>query len=230
MLSCCPLRVHNTDRKLRRTHCYSWGVLSAYFCCVEKQSLCWKRRKKGMVCHHRHTFTRSSKIGCLSRLRRDRLHVHHWLRRDRRSHVWEAAVTFLASYLNNKNRASSRNDLEPCLASLSRRSDSQRLWRPQECPGCFLFQWWMESVFRQWVGGPLGLVALYLLERKEPRSQRPQGHVHAVQHRLLQNLAGHCLKGGFSLWGEVFGGTWSFAFRLLCWRSKTHPSVFGLSL
>lgn len=151
----------------------------------------------------------------------------HWPKRDRHSHVWEAAVTFLASYLNKNNRASSRNDLAPCLASLSCGSDSQCLWRPpSEVPGCFLFQWWVESVFRQWVGGPFGLVALYLLERKEPRPQCPQGHLHAVQHRLLQNPAGHCLEGGFSLWGEVFwGGTWSFASRLPCWRSKTHPSV-----
>ena len=62
----------------------------------------------------------------------------------------------------------------------------------------------MESVFRQRVGGPLGLVALYFLERKEPRSQRPQRHVYVVQHRLLQNPAGHCLKGGLSLRGKVF--------------------------
>lgn len=70
--------------------------------------------------------------------------------------------------------------------------------------GGFFFQRWMESVFRQWVGGPPGLVALYFLERKEPRSQRPPKLIRVVQHRLFQNPSSHRLEGGFSLRGTVF--------------------------
>lgn len=86
------------------------------------------------------------------------------------------------------------------------------LLRLLSCIGGFFFQWQMESVFRQWVGGPPGLVALYFLERKEPRSQRPPKLIHVVQHRLFQNPASHRLEGGLSLRGIVFGRVAPFPF------------------
>lgn len=73
---------------------------------------------------------------------------------------------------------------------------------PAVCPLC---QWSVASVHREWVGGVARLVDVSLLEATKPRlcccwCKKP---LHAGQHSLVQDTAGHRSQGRLPLWGET---------------------------
>lgn len=116
---------------------------------------------------------------------------------------------------NNSNRASSRNDLEPCLASLSRSRDSQYLWGPQRGTVVFSF----SGEWRVFSGNELGALLGWWLftcwkEKNQDASALKDTYMlsSTVSSKILRAIA---LKEGFHFEVRFLGETWSFAFRLL---------------